>query len=161
MKILVYINSTHRQNTMKISEAMAEAAPLTIVDVRDASKYNVRDYDIVGFGSGIYAGKFSKKIINLIDKNLEDLQNVFLFSTSGTGKIKYNESLVTYLNANCKNVLGSFACKGLCKWFIFALVGGIGKGHPDADDFDAAQTFIGQVMEKYSSTNVSVNHSDS
>lgn len=154
MKILVFINSTHRQNTMKIAEAMAEAAPVTIVDIKDADYYNVRDYDIVGFGSGIYAGKFAKKIINLIDKNLEDLNNVFLFSTSGTGNDKYNENLVEYLNANCKNVLGSFACKGLCKWFIFALVGGIGKGHPDIEDFDAAQTFIGQVIDKYNATNI-------
>lgn len=153
MKILVLVNSTHRQNTMKIAEAMAEVAPITIADVKDADRYNVRDYDIVGFGSGIYAGKFAKKIVNVIDKNLEDLKNVFLFSTSGTGKIKYNESLISYLNANCKNVLGSFTCKGLCKWFIFALVGGVGKGHPDADDFDAAQTFIGHVMDKYSATN--------
>lgn len=154
MKIIVFINSTHRQNTMKIAEAMAEAVPITIVDVKDANNYNVRDYDIVGFGSGIYAGKYAKKIVTLIDKNLEDLKNVFLFSTSGTGIIKYNESLLSYLNANCKNVLGSFACRGLCKWFIFALVGGISKGHPDIDDFDAAQEFIGQVIEKYNSTNV-------
>ncbi len=154
MKILVFISSTHRQNTMKIAEAMAETAPITIADVKEAEKYNVRDFDIVGFGSGIYAGKFAKKIVNLIDKNLDDLKNVFIFSTSGTGKIKYNENLLSYLNANCKNVLGSFACKGLCKWFIFALVGGIAKGHPDMDDFDAAQTFIGQVIDKYNNTNI-------
>lgn len=154
MRILVIINSTHRQNTMKIAEAMAEAAPLTIIDVADADKYSVGDYDIIGYGSGIYAGKFGKKIIKHIDKNLEDLKNVFLFSTSGTGKETYNESLVAYLNANCKNVLGSFACKGLCKWFIFALGGGIAKGHPDIDDFDAAQAFIEKVIEKYNNTNV-------
>lgn len=152
MKILVIINSTHRQNTMKIAEVMAEAAPLTIVDVADAEHYNVGDYDIVGYGSGIYAGKFGKKIINHINKNLEDLKNVFVFSTSGTGKERYNESLVAYLNEQCKNVLGSFACKGLCKWFIFTLVGGIAKGHPDMNDFDEAQTFIEQVIEKYNKT---------
>lgn len=154
MRILVIINSTHRQNTMKIAEAMAEAAPITIIDVADAIKYSVGDYDIIGYGSGIYAGKFGKKIIKHIGKNLEDLKNVFLFSTSGTGKESYNESLVSYLNANCKNVLGSFTCKGLCKWFIFALGGGIAKGHPDIDDFEAAQVFIEQVIEKYNATNI-------
>lgn len=154
MRILVIINSTHRQNTLKIAEAMSEAAGLTIVDVDDADKYNVRDYDIVGFGSGIYAGKFGKKILNYIDKNLEDLKNVFVFSTSGTGKEKYNDGLVTYLNENCKNVLGSFACKGLCKWFIFALAGGIAKGHPDMEDYESAQVFIEQVLNKYNTTNI-------
>ena len=154
MRILVILNSTHRQNTLKIAEAMSEAAPLTIIDVTEAERYNVRDYDIVGYGSGIYAGKFGKKILKHIDKNLEDLKNVFIFSTSGTGNEKYNEKLVAYLNENCKNVLGSFTCKGLCKWFIFALVGGISKNHPDIEDFEAAQNFIEQVIKKYNSTNI-------
>ena len=138
---------------MKIAEAMAEAAPITIVDVDDAERYNVRNYDIIGYGSGIYAGKFGKKILNHVDNNTADLKNVFLFSTSGTGKEKYNESLVDYLNQSGKNVLGSFACKGLCKWFIFALVGGIAKGHPNMEDFESAQVFIEQIIEKYNSTN--------
>ena len=154
MRILVIINSTHRQNTMKIAEAMAEAAPITIVDVNEVERYNVGDYDIVGYGSGVYAGKFGKKILKHIDNNLDDLKNVFLFSTSGTGKEEYNQSLVEYLNERCKNVLGSFACKGLCKWFIFVLVGGIAKGHPDIGDFEAAQTFIEKVMDKYNTTNI-------
>ena len=154
MRILVILNSTHRQNTLKIAEAMSEAAPLTIIDVAEAERYNVRDYDIVGYGSGIYAGKFGKKILKHIDKNLEDLKNVFIFSTIGTGNEKYNEKLVAYLNENCKNVLGSFTCKGLCKWFIFALVGGISKNHPDIEDFEAAQNFIEQVIKKYNSTNI-------
>lgn len=153
MRILVIINSTHRQNTMKIAEAMAEAAPITIVDVDEAERYSVGDYDVVGYGSGIYAGKFGKKILNHINRNLNSLKNVFLFSTSGTGKDKYNQGLVTFLNENGKNVLGSFTCQGLCKWFIFALVGGIGKGHPDMTDFEAAQVFIEQVIEKYNITN--------
>ena len=154
MRILVIINSTHRQNTMKIAEAMAEAAPITIVDINEAERYNVGDYDVIGYGSGIYAGKFGKKILKHIDNNLDDLKNVFLFSTSGTGNEKYNQSLVEYLNESCKNVLGSFTCKGLCKWFIFALAGGIAKGHPDIDDFEAAQTFIEKVMDKYNKTNL-------
>lgn len=153
MKILIIVNSTHYQNTMKIAEAMAEAAPITIVDVDEAERYSVGDYDVVGYGSGIYAGKFGKKILNHIDRNLNNLKNVFLFSTSGTGKDKYNQGLVTFLNENGKNVLGSFACKGLCKWFIFALAGGIAKGHPDMVDFEAAQAFIKQVIKKYNLTN--------
>lgn len=152
MKILVILNSTHRQNSKKIAEAMAETANLTIVDVTEAEHINVGDYDIVGYGSGVYAGKFGKKIVKHIENNIKDLKNVFLFSTSGTGNEKYNEKLVSYLNENCKHVLGSFACKGLCKWFIFALVGGIAKGHPDTADLEAAKAFIERVIEKYNST---------
>lgn len=149
MKILLIIKSKHRQNTLKIAEAMAEVAPITICDIADAAKYYPSQYDIVGFGSGINAGCFSKDIINYVKEHEPDFTNVFVFSTSGKGKLSYNEKMVDLLNEMGKHVLGSFACKGLCKWFIFALVGGIAKGHPDADDFDAAQAFITQIMEKY------------
>ena len=138
---------------MKIAEAMAEVASINVIGVDEANRYSVGDYDIIGYGSGIYAGKFGKKIIKHIENNLKDLKNVFIFSTSGTGNEKYNEKLVAYLNENCKNVLGSFACKGFCKWFIFALFGGIAKGHPDNEDFEAAKAFIGNVMGKYNATN--------
>lgn len=154
MKILVVVKSKHRQNTLKVAEAMAEAAPLTIVEYENISSYNLNDYDIVGFGSGIYAGKFNKAIINLINVNAENLTNVFVFSTSGTGKPEYNNAIVEHLNGMGKNVLGSFACKGLCQWFIFAIGGGMAKGHPDAEDFEAAQVFIQQVIEKYNATHV-------
>lgn len=152
MKILIVVKSDHRQNTLKIAEAMSEAAPLTVVEFEEVSRFNLNDYDIVGFGSGIYAGKFNKKIVNLIKDNAENLTNTFVFSTSGTGKAAYNDAVVELLNNMGKNVLGSFCCKGLCKWFIFALVGGIAKGHPDAADFDAAQAFIAQILEKYKNT---------
>ena len=153
MKILVIVKSKHRQNTLKIAEAMAEVAPITICDIEDSTHYNLDQYDIIGLGSGINAGKFSKELFSFVTTHLNELQNVFVFSTSGKGKKEYNNELVDYLNLHCKNVLGSFACKGLCKWFIFAIIGGISKGHPDMADFDAAQAFIEQVMDKYKSTN--------
>lgn len=149
MKILVIIKSKHRQNTLKIAEAMAKVAPLTLCDVFEAEKFNLNNYDIIGIGSGIYAGKFSKDILRFVTEHLDDLSNVFVFSTSGKGKPENNDEILDYLNLNCKNVLGSFTCKGLCKWFIFGLIGGIAKGHPNENDFKAAQTFIEQVIEKY------------
>ena len=154
MKIILVVKSDHRQNTLKIAEAMAEVAPITVVDFSEVSRFNLNEYDIVGFGSGIYAGKFSGKIIELIKLNAENLTNTFVISTSGTGKLSYNDAVVELLNNMGKNVLGSFACKGLCKWFIFALVGGIAKGHPDMADFEAAQAFAEQVMDKYDKTHV-------
>ena len=128
---------------------MAEAAPLTIVDLANAESINLAEYDVVGFGSGIYAGSFNKKLVKFIESNIDKLSKVFVFSTSGTGKAEYNDKLVEYFKANGKTVLGSFACTGICKWFIFGLVGGIGKGHPDMDDFAAAQEFIEGVMKDY------------
>lgn len=154
MKILAIIKSKHKKNTLKIAEAMAEVSPITVCDVNEAENYDLMQYDIIGFGSGITAGKFSNEVFKFIVRHIKDLSNVFVFSTSAKGKIEYNSELETYLNNNCKNVLGSFACKGYCNWFIFALIGGISKGHPDEADTDNAKSFIKQVLAKYDSCNI-------
>lgn len=149
MKILVIIHSKHRKNTLKLAQAMAEAIPLTVCNVEDAEGIDLMQYDIVGFGSGIYGGKISGKLFKFIASHIEDLGNVFVFTTSGKGKPEYNRELEAYLNGKCKNVLGSFACKGFCKWFIFALTGGIAKGHPDDEELENARKFICKVADKF------------
>lgn len=151
MKILIIVNSKHKKNTLKIAESMAEVASAAVCTPDEAENKDLMQYDIVGFGSGIYGGKVGKKLFNFVAEHINDLSNVFVFSTSAKGKKEYNAELEAYLNGNCKNVLGSFACKGFCKWFIFALVGGVSKGHPDDGDIKNAKEFMANVMEKHNS----------
>lgn len=151
MKILIIVDSHHKNNTLKIAEAMSGTVNADVLSVAEADNADLMQYDIVGFGSGIYAGKVGKKLFKYIAGRINDLSNVFVFSTSAKGKLEYNGELEAYLNGKCKNVLGSFACKGFCKWFIFALAGGISKGHPDETDFENAKTFMKQIVEKHKS----------
>lgn len=149
MKLLAVVRSTHMGNTMQIAEAMAEVAPLTIADFDDIEKYNLSQYDAVGFGGGINAGSHDPKLMKFVEKLPAAPKYSFVFSTSATGKYqKYNKKLISLLEQKGSKVLGSFGCKGLCKFFIFALAGGINKGRPNIDDFDAAQSFIEEVMKK-------------
>lgn len=148
MKLLAIVHSTHIGNTMQIAEAMAEVAPLTIAPFEDADKYNLLQYDAVGFGGGINAGSQDNKLLEYVKKLKEVPKYSFVFSTSATGKSrKYNAKLIKLLESKGSKVLGSFGCKGLCKFFIFALVGGVNKGRPNTDDFDAAQSFIEDVVK--------------
>jgi flavodoxin len=149
MKILVIVKSKHIGNTMMIAEAMSEVAPVTICDLADVSYYKLNEYDIIGLGSGIYGGKHDKDLFKLVESFDNNSAYNFVFSTSGTGNKKYNEKLIKALESKNKIVIDSFACKGLDKFFIFKVVGGISKGHPDIDDFDSAQNFINQVINKY------------
>ena len=129
---------------------MAEVAPLTVVELENVKHYNINEYDIVGFGSGIYYGKHDKELIEFV-KKLDDfpLYN-FVISTSGTNKFKkYSKALINVLESKNKTVLGTFGCKGLDKFFIFKLFGGINKEHPDETDYDLAQQFIIELMQKY------------
>ena len=154
MKILLIIKSTHQQNTLKIAEAMSEVAPLTVVELENAKNYNFKEYDIVGFGSGIYYGKHDKELMEFIETLCDKPAYSFVISTSGTNNYqKYNKALISLLEKKNKTVLGSFGCKGLDKFFVFKLFGGINKGHPNEDDFDTAQQFIIEVMEKYEQLN--------
>ena len=158
MKLLAIVHSTHIGNTMQIAEAMAEIAPLTIAEFENADKYNLSQYDAVGFGGGINAGSHDEKLLKYV-QNLETVPRYsFVFSTSATGKSrKYNAKLIKLLESRGSKVLGSFGCKGLCKFFIFALVGGVNKGRPNTDDFDAAQSFIEDIMKSVEREKQNVN----
>ncbi len=150
MKMLAIVKSKHNDNTMKIAEAMSEAAPLTVADLKDALYYNLNEYDVIGFGSGIYFGKHDEELFEFINKYCSHFTNTFVFSTSGSKNYKKNNSaLVKLLESKNKTILGSFGCRGLDKFFIFALLGGINKNHPDTDDFDAAQQFIESIVNRY------------
>lgn len=140
MKILVIVKSKKKGNTMQIAEAMAEVSPTTITTLEDVTNYNLEEYDIVGLGSGVFLGKHYKDLIKFA--GTVNNKYCFVFSTSGYNDLnKVNNSLIKLLEENGKNVLGSFACRG-----VFC---GINKGHPDTEDFDDAQKFINEVIEKY------------
>lgn len=150
MKILIIVKSKHNENTLKIAEAMSEAAPVTVTSLENAENYKLRDYDIIGFGSGIYFGKHDKDLMRYAEKLNDSNSYVFVFSTSGTKNFdKNNSAFIKLLKSRNKTVLGSFGCLGLDKFFIFNLFGGLNKGKPDIEDFDAAQNFIIDVMRKY------------
>lgn len=150
MKILAVTESKHKGNTLKIAKAMAEVAPITITDIENAPKYNFNDYDIVGFGSGIYYGKHDKKLLEFVGKFCDEKAYTFVFSTSGASEfLKNNSKLVKLLESKNKVVLGSFGCRAFDKFGPFKLVGGINKGHPDEQDLKNAQDFILDIVKKY------------
>lgn len=133
---------------------MSEVAPLTVVELENIKNYNLKDYDILGFGSGIYFGKHDKELIKFVESLSVSPSYSFVISTSGSNNYdKYNKKLIKLLESKNTTVLGSFGCKGLDKFFIFSLFGGLNKGHPNEADFDAAQQFIIGIIEKYEQFN--------
>lgn len=150
MKILAVVESKHQGNTRKVAEAMKDAAPITVTDVENAGKHDLSGYDIVGFGSGIYYGKFDKDLTAFVENLCDKKAYTFIFSTSGTGDFeKNNKPLADLLEKKNKVVLGSFGCKGHDKFLLFRIIGGLNKGRPNAEDLKKAQKFILDIITKY------------
>ena len=142
MKNLVVYESIHHGNTEKIGKAMAEYLNADLIKTNDVNVNTLKDYDLIGFGSGIYNGKLHKNVLDLIDK-LPILSNkkAFVFSTSGQGKAKYNNTIEQKLKEKGFEVVGSFACKGYDTFGPFKLIGGIAKGRPNENDIQKAKEF--------------------
>lgn len=149
MKVLITYNSVHHGNTKKIAEAMADAVEADILKYDVVDGYNILDYDLIGFGSGIYHGKPNKELLEFID-SLPTVKNrkAFVFTTSGKGSPNYNDKLINKLSEHGFNVIGGFSCKGFDTWGPLKLIGGINKGHPTIEDINQAEMFIKDLVKE-------------
>ncbi len=147
MKILIIYESIHHGNTEKIAKAMAEVLKADMLKTKDVTNEVLDNYDLIGFGSGIYYGKFHKNILDLID-NIKPIANkkAFVFSTSGQGKEKYNEAAEKKLIEKNFEAANNFACRGYDTFGPFKIIGGVAKGKPDESDIKKAKEFALQFL---------------
>ena len=82
MKSLLVLVSYHHKNTEKVAKVFAKVIGAQIKNPRDINPKELQEYDLIGFGSGIYAAKHHKSILDLVDK-LPQVSNkkAFIFST--------------------------------------------------------------------------------
>jgi len=144
MKTLICSASVHHGNTKKIAEAIAEAIGAELVAPKDVKTKNIAEYDLVGFGSGIYFAQHHKSILAAVDtlRNVSG-KRALVFSTAGfpAGKIIFHRALKKRLAEKGFVIAGEFSCKGLDTYRIFGTFGGMNKGHPDGRDLERARGF--------------------
>jgi flavodoxin len=139
MHIHIIYKSYHRMNTEKVAKAMAETMNATLQKVEEVNPEDLSKYDLIGFGSGIYGGKYHKDMVSLVEKMPRLEKNVFLFSTSGKPQEKYELAIKALLIGKGCRVVNEFRCPGV--------VGGplgislSNKGHPDEKDLADARAF--------------------
>ncbi|MHC1720432.1 MAG: flavodoxin family protein [Clostridiaceae bacterium] len=146
-KIIVY-SSTHQGNTEKIAKEMSEAINADLMKVEELDVNMLNDYDLIGFGSGIYGGKPSIAFMEFLQKLPDNFnKKAFVFSTSAFGKAQYNSSIRDKLSKKGLDVVGSFACKGFAGIGPFKIFGGISKGRPNKEDLLNARNFVHKLIE--------------
>jgi flavodoxin len=146
MKTLIIYSSVHHGNTKKIAEVTAQELSAELLNANDKEPASIEQYELIGFSSGIYYGKFHSKLYEMIEKLDLKGKNVFIFSTSGMGNKKYNESLYKLLTSKGAVVKGSFSCKGYDTYGPFKIIGGISKGHPNEKDLENARKFAKNLL---------------
>ena len=68
MKTLVICFSYHHKNTAKIVSVFASTLDAEVKTPQEVDPNGLGEYDVVGFGSGIYFGKHHKVLLDFADK---------------------------------------------------------------------------------------------
>jgi flavodoxin len=111
----------------------------------------INEFDLIGFGSGIYSAKHHQSLLDLADK-LPPVTNkrVFIFSTSAIisdKKVaKDHSTLREKLENKGYKIVDEFSCKGFNKNSFLKYFGGMNKGRPNEDDFRAAEDFARNMI---------------
>ena len=145
MKTLVICFSYHHNNTAKIASVFATTLNAEVKKPQEVDPNGLSDYDLIGFGSGIYFGKHHKSLLELADKlpQVTD-KKAFIFSTSGrTGEsaAKFHNQLREKLKSKGFMIAGEFNCAGLDTYGLMKIVGGLNKERPSQEDIKKAESF--------------------
>lgn len=147
MKALIIYSSIHHGNTKKVAAIMSKTISADLFQIDEVKASLFKQYDLIGFGSGIFNGKHHEKLYRIIENADIKGKEVFVFSTSGTGNLKYNKSMLEKLTSKGALIKDSFSCRGYDTYGIFKWIGGISKGHPNSKDLLSAQDFAKNLLK--------------
>jgi flavodoxin len=161
MKSLVIVFSYHHKNTEKIAHVIAKVLDAPVKTPQQVNPDELREYDLIGFGSGIYSAEHHKSLLDLVDR-LPQASNrkAFIFSTCGVPAIVYDgerfrefvlknhSPLREKLRSKGYTIIDEFGCRGFNTNSFLKFFGGLNKGRPNAEDLRNAEEFARSVMEK-------------
>ena len=153
MKSLIVCVSKSHGNTRRVAERMAEVLDAEVVDAESVDPEKLCEYDLVGFGSGIYYMTFDSRIPALI-RRLPQVNGIhaFTFFTSGAREIP----LVDYT----KPVRNRLESQRVCRYSTRSpaaastrsgrsrFIGGINRGRPDDHDLGRAAAFAERIRKR-------------
>jgi flavodoxin len=143
IKALIICQFIHHGNTMKVAKAMADVLDAEIKKPSEVDVEEVAEYDLIGFGSGVYNRKLHRSLSELINRlESQNHTNAFIFSTAYLPFKRMHKPLKSSLIDRGFNVIGEFQCKGSMKdGFISRIFGEVNKGKPNKEDLKKAKDF--------------------
>ncbi|HME79112.1 MAG TPA: flavodoxin family protein [Mycobacterium sp.] len=152
MKALIVCVSKSHGNTRRIADRMAAVLDAEVVEPESVDPETLGEYDLVGFGSGIYFMTVDATLRNLIRRlPAVDQVRAFTFFTSGARQIPlmdYRKPVRNQLASKGFEVLDSFSCRGFDTVGPFGFIGGINRGRPNDHDLDRAAAFAQRLRKR-------------
>jgi flavodoxin len=157
LQSLVVVFSYHHNNTEKIARACANVLGAEVKMPQQVRPEEIAEYELVGFGSGIYGATFDASVLDLADRLPQAAgKKAFLFSTYGAPAFVADRKFVESNHAQIREklkakgymVIGEFGCAGWNTNSFLKYFGGLNKGKPDAGDLRNAEAFARDVLEK-------------
>lgn len=160
MKSLIVVFSYHHKNTEKVANAIAKVLDAQIKTPKQINPDELKEYDLVGFGSGIYSDMLHKSVLDLADKMPKvDNGKAFIFSTNGvpaflssksfeSGQLSKNHGLIKdKLQSKGYAIVDEFTCPGFNTNSFLKYIGGLNKGRPDVKDLKRAEEFAQKMKQ--------------
>jgi len=141
MKTLIIYYSKHHRNTEKIAKVIGKVLDADVVELHNLDMGRLAEYDLIGFGSGIYYSRHDKNLLEFANKLPHMDKKAFIFSTSGMGLSVYHRALKKKILDKGLKLVGEFSCKGFDTVGPFQYIGGINKGRPNEADVARAKEF--------------------
>jgi flavodoxin len=152
MRSLVIVHSYHHKNTEKVARVFAEVLDAEMRIPQGIDPEGLQDYDLIGFGSGIYGEQHHSTLLDLAEElpNVTN-QKAFIFSTSaimGKDKVAGDHSkLREKLKSKGYVIVDEFACKGYNTNSFLRHFGGMNKGRPNEEDLERAEAFARKLIK--------------
>jgi flavodoxin len=148
---LILCKSVHHQNTAAVAKAIESVFSADDCHPEDVSVEVIRNYDLIGFGSGIYFGQFHSALrrwVRQLPDAAPNRQQAILFSTSGLSWLWriWHRSFRHLLLRKGFEVIGEFHCRGFDTVGPLWLLGGLNRRHPDERDLANAAAFASQLQ---------------
>jgi len=160
MRSLVIIYSYHHENTLKVAKAIAGVLDAEIMKPDQIRKEELSEYDLIGFGSGIYDATLHTSVLD-IARNLPEnsRSNTFIFSTTGVPKIGFSNEFVrnnhsqirTILESKGCKIIDEFGCLGHNTNSFLRFTKGLNRGRPNKEDLRNAEEFALRLKKEVSS----------
>jgi flavodoxin len=163
-KRLVIVFSTENSSTAKVANVIANILDAGIKSLQQVDLNDIGEYDLIGFGSGIFDQKHHVSLLKFVDTlPFASNKNVFIFSTSGVARNSLLRSdgtpksknknftdphieLRKKLLSKCFTIIGEFNCVGFNNNSFLKLFGGMNKGRPNENDLKLAEEFAMNII---------------